>query len=425
MAPSRAAAPAWRATPRAPGTTSDVLVPPPGGRYRLVPGALAVPALARRPRGSRGLAPCVALCLLVLHAIVASGCGGDGGTGPGRDAFTRADFPALFAPPTAVEKQLVLADWAARDLAPRGVRVEVVDTAAVGIDSVAIRIVSHLVSGERHYGALVVPLHRDGPRPVLVYTHFSDLGVSVEATLLALGAVAGLRASQFVLAIPSFRGAYLTYDTRLWRSEGLVSPWDGEVDDALALLRVARDTVPSAAPDRAATLGLSAGGTVALLAAVRDPGVERVVDFFAPADFFGPFVQGLLRDILDGRPPDLPRIPQLQAQVVDPWVRGQIPLAQMRLELLRRSAAHFAERLPPVLAHHGTADDTVPADETRTLVAAVEASGGRIEAHYYADGTHSPFGLGGSLGRTAAFLGVLSPAGRPAGPAPTARWPVP
>lgn len=35
-----------------------------------------------------------------------------------------------------------------------------------------------------------------------------------------------------------------------------------------------------------------------------------------------------------------------------------------------------------------------------------------METHYYAEGGHSPFGLNGSLGRTSAFLGVLSPARR-------------
>ncbi len=343
----------------------------------------------------------------LLCGVVVAGCGSDGGTGP--TEFDRADLLLLYAPLSQNERATVLAEWEARDVAVHDVRIELRDTVAVGIDTLEVRILSHLVQGDRHYGALILPLDAAStPRIVLAYTHFSDVGVSVESTLFALGAVAGLRGDQVALVIPSFGGKSLSFGSNSWISEGPVSILDGEVDDTLALIHAAWQQ-PGVIDGQAATIGFSAGGTIALLTAIREPGVRRVVDFFAPVDFFGPFAQQLLLDILDDQPPELASIPVLQASLIDPFERGELSVAQMRLELLRRSALHFASSLPLVLAHHGTADRVVHRAETEALVAAVEAVGGSIQAYYYSGGDHNPFSLDGSLARTAAFLGELAP----------------
>lgn len=338
---------------------------------------------------------------LTLTLLALAGCGSDAGTGPA-DGFGRADLPALFATPTSDEKQAVLADWASRDLSAAQVRIELRDTVAVGIDTVEVRILSHLVQGERHYGALVLPVDAT-PRPVVVYAHYSDIGVGVESTLFATGAVAGIRASEYALLLPSYRGKQIAYGGQAWVSEGSVSLWDGEVDDLLGLLQVAWEQ-PGVQPDAAVTLGFSAGGLISLLAAIREPRIDGVVDFFGPTDFFGLWAQGLLVDVLDGVGPDLASIPELERSLVDPLDRGELSLAEMRLHLLRRSPLHFVERLPPVLAHHGTADDVVDVEQTRSLEAAMQRSGGSVSAWYYDGGGHSPFDLSGSLARTAAFL---------------------
>lgn len=339
--------------------------------------------------------------------MLLSACGSDNSSGPATPAgFDRADLPALYAEPSAAERQQVVTEWSQRDVAAHDVTIVRLDTVTVGIDSVEVRIVSHNVQADRHYGAVIVPLGAQDV-PVLAYTHFSDTGVSVEASLLALGAVAGLRASQFALVLPSYRGKSLSFGADTWTSSGTVSIWDGEVDDALALIHAAWEQ-PGITRAGTAIFGFSAGGTIALLAAAREPGIEAVVEYFAPVDFFSPWAQGLLLDIIDGRPPPLSSIPDLQESLTDPLVRGELSIADMRLALLRRSALYFADDLPPVLAHHSLIDDVVSVEETRALAAAMGAA--RAQAWYYEGGGHSPFGLTGSLARTALFLGVLSPA---------------
>lgn len=331
--------------------------------------------------------------------MLLSGCGSDSSSGP-EFTFSNEDLPALFAAPTQAERDSVLADWAARDTSPQDVRVILRDTVAVGIDTVEIRVLSHSVAGNLHYGALVVSTDAlANPRHVLLYTHFSDIGINVESTIFATGAIAGVRAGQFALVLPSYRGKQLTYGNQAWTSEGDVSLWDGEVDDALALLHVAWEQ-PGVDRSQTAAIGFSGGGTIALLSAVREPGIHRVVDFFAPTDFFGTWAQGLLTDVLEGNAPGPRSIQELDRSLITPLQRGELSLADMRMELLRRSTLHFAERLPMTLAHHGTSDGTVDVEQTRAL----EAAAPSIEAWYYTGAGHDPFALQGSLVRTAEFL---------------------
>ena len=63
-----------------------------------------------------------------------------------------------------------------------------------------------------------------------------------------------------------------------YRSDGNASPWDWDVDDALALLDVAISTTPEANSDRIGVLGISRGADVAMLMAIRDPRIDAVVE---------------------------------------------------------------------------------------------------------------------------------------------------
>ncbi|MBT4096438.1 MAG: hypothetical protein HOM68_07960 [Gemmatimonadetes bacterium] len=346
--------------------------------------------------GSRALAAC---CLMLLLAS----CASDSPTAAGGDGTSAdADFTALFLPPTQVEKQQILASWA-QPVPASQIQIEAIDTVMIASDAVVVRIVSHEIEGERHVGAITHPVGVTDPLPVLLYCHFDVEGIQFESAVLVLTAVAGLRGGQFAYVIPAYRGQSMRLGTRSFRSEGERSPWDGEIADAIGLLKVAW-TLPETIDGRAAALGLSAGATVALLAAVREPGIEAVVDYFGPSDFFGAFSQNMLRQIVDDEIPEIRRIPLVADLLVLPWANGRISTPQMRLELLRRSPAQFADRLPEILAHHGTQDDIVDQSETTRLQAAMNGVGGHMQSWSYISAGHSPFGMYGALARTAQFL---------------------
>lgn len=349
------------------------------------------------------------LGLLCTGAFALAGCG-DSGTIPDPPDTHGVDFAALFAPPTDAEEAAVRSDWGARDPAALDVTVAVDTSLSVGGSAVSLRVVSHTVDAATHHGAVLVPdAAAPGSLPVLMYLHGGDGGLNVDQLLPLLPLLVSGVEESFVLVAPAFRSEPLVYAGQVFQSTGDASPWDRDVDDALALLESALDLVPAANPDRIGIVGFSRGAAVGLLMAVRDPRIDAVVDFFGPTDFFGSFVQEVTREALDGNPRDLPGLDVLDARFLQPLARGELSIAEMRIELLRRSPVYFAEDLSAVQVHHGTADATVPVGEGRRLID-VMTSLGRVapefEGYIYTGGTHTPLTLSGSLDRTEAFLDV-------------------
>ncbi len=136
-------------------------------------------------------------------------------------------------------------------------------------------------------------------------------------------------------------------------------------------------------------VGLSRGGDVALLMAIRDARIERVLDFFGPTDFLGPYVQQVVEDALRGTDRALPGFDVLNARFIQPLKAGDVLLPQMRQELLRRSPVYFADRLPAVQVQHGTADAIVDVSQSRRLAAVMQ---GRADFEYleWDGGQHTP-----------------------------------
>lgn len=343
--------------------------------------------------------------------------GGAGATVRAEAIDLDAELAALFAPASAAEIEAVRADWARRDVSAAGVSVELTEEVAFGESTATLRIVSHVVAGARHFGAIIVP---DGAAPetlpLLMYSHGGDGGVSVddiEVVALALGELS----RRFVYAIPSFRSEPLRYEGRSWVSEGPSGHWDYDVDDALALANVAFETTPEARPDAIHIVGASRGAGVALLAGVRDERVERIVAFFGPTDFFDDWIRVIAwKTALDG-PWDLPGLVHLDSTVVQPLVRGTLSTSEARLELVRRSSVLFAADLPTVQVHHGTADFVVPVSQAESLMrtmAALGRSSPDFEAFIYEGGGHDFLALAGAIPRAVEFMAeALQPKGNP------------
>ncbi|HEX9952597.1 MAG TPA: prolyl oligopeptidase family serine peptidase [Rubricoccaceae bacterium] len=318
-------------------------------------------------------------------------------SGPDSDRL----LAALFAPPTAAEVALVETEWAARDTRARDVRVEQTRDYA---DGSRVLIVTHTTGTDaaRHVGAVRLPPGATGRRlPVLLVGHGGDGGASLG------GFEPGAFARDWVQVLPAFRGERLRTGLPLVgggvRAGGTASPWDRDVDDALALLGAALDVVPEADAGRIAALGRSRGAGVVLLAAARDRRVRGVVSVFGPTDFFLPDVQRLARRALRV-PVRLPGAGFLADSVLFATRDGRLPLPQARLALLRRSPAWFAARLPPVQMHHGARDTKVPVAHSERLADALRADGGAPELFVYAEGRHASRSLAGHRARAEAFL---------------------
>ncbi|HEX2076927.1 MAG TPA: prolyl oligopeptidase family serine peptidase [Longimicrobium sp.] len=307
----------------------------------------------------------------------------------------------LFAPPTETEVCAVEAEWARRDTGARAVRVE---WSEEGRNGARTMVLSHTVDGLRHYGAVRVPPGAEGRRlPVLVIAHGGDRGTSGYNFFRS-----GPLAEGWVQVLPSFRSERLAMRAlRRYRSEGRPSPWNRDVDDAMALLSAALKQVPEADSTRVAVLGRSRGGGVALLMAVRDPRVKGVVDFFGPTDFYLPEVRQLADRALRSRIPKLPGAGYLADSVLFALRDGRTTVERARSELLRRSPVYFARRLPPTQIHHGTRDDEVPIAHSERLADALVRIGRTAplwEIHRYPGGGHRPHTLRGAQERAEAWL---------------------
>ena len=318
-----------------------------------------------------------------------------------------AELDNVFAAPTAAEIEAVRADWAVRDISPVDVFVEFTEAYPLGETPATLNVVSHQVGEARHYGAILAPdSAAPGTLPVLMYLHGGESGVDV-ADIDVVAHFLGELRDRFVYVIPSFRSERLEYGDSVWVSTGPASPWDYDVDDALALLNVALELTPQAKSEGVSIVGGSRGAGVAMLAGIRDERIENIVAFFGPTDFFDGWVRQIVREAALGRPRQLPGVAHLDAAFIQPYMSGEIEPAEVRLELVRRSSVLFAEDLPSVQLHHGDADETVAVSQAYSMIRAMEALGREppeFEAFIYEGGGHDVFDLGGAVPRAVGFL---------------------
>ena len=326
-----------------------------------------------------------------------------------------AELDTLFVPPTEAEIATVRADWAGRDVSAADVRVEFTEQLDMVGSAATLRVVSHVVAGARHYGAIIVPdSATDGSLPILAYFHGGESGVSVADVQIAAFGLGELRDS-FVYVIPSFRSEPLRHGDSTWVSGGNSSHWDYDVDDAIALLNVAIESTPAAKPDAINILGGSRGAGVGLLAGIRDERIARIVTFFGPTYFFDEWVREIVREAALRTPRRLTGVAHLDSTAVQPFIAGKLSRAEARLHLVRRSSALFAADLPSVQLHHGTIDQTVSVSQAEALMAAMEALGRgepEFEAYIYEGGGHDFLLLADAIPRAVEFLARAFSQGR-------------
>jgi dipeptidyl aminopeptidase/acylaminoacyl peptidase len=308
------------------------------------------------------------LTRLIPAALLLMACG-DSPAGP-RPADV--DLDALFMPVTPTELTAVEQEWATRSPVARDVVHEASSLTLMAGGVGTVHVFSHVVDGHRHYGATLSPVGAaDRSLPVVVFAHGGDTGISMnDLSLVTL--LLGDQVRDYVYVVPSFRSERLTVGGSSWTSGGPPSPWDRDVDDALAFLDVAIQHAPEADPSRIGVLGASRGGAVGLLMAIRDPRILMVSVLAGPTDFFDGWVRSLTEEALRGSLRPLPGMHVLDDRYIQPLARGQITPAEFRRELVRRSPVLWADRLPPVQVHHGTADDVVPVSQAQSLMTTLQ-----------------------------------------------------
>ena len=269
------------------------------------------------------------------------------------------------------------ADWRARRLDAADVEVLATRDVTFGGVSMEARLLRHRVHGLRHHGLVLTPrAATPGCCPVLleakgVSWNFFPLRVPGG---LNLPGILGPDLARFVLVVPGFRGETIVWDGQAYLSEGDPrDPWDGATDDLLALLNAALTVTPAADASRVGVFGRSRGGTVALLAGLRDPRIRAVAAWAAPTDHFRLMTHGgwtkeeEVRVALRRGAPPREDGGQFIDQFLRPAIDGGAALAAMRHKLLASSPLYFAEQLPATQVHYGLEDSIVPAANGRAL----------------------------------------------------------
>ena len=392
------------------------------------------------------------LAALLLVTLPACDSGGDEDDGPGTTdfIFLGLNFDRLFAPPTPAEVQAVRADWASRS--PMATGAEIVSQEDV--DGATLYVVTHTMAEGpgaplTHYGVVRVP---DGASeaPVLVVHHGGDSGLGVNDPGGNTG-VADQAAlypdlfAQTVQVFPTYRSEALRLDGSSLTcaggaagpcvSGGTPSPWDYDVDDAMALLSVALQLFPDATDDAdVAALGYSRGANTAVLHSIRDTRVDAVTEYYGPTDFFNPVVTAVAsRDGANGLAvgallgvPDvlaLPGVDYIREEVLLPLRNADgsyndgADYASARLEVVRRSASAFTTSIPDLQVHHHVDDPVVPYGFSQAFNAAVAAqpNDGAYDFNEYSNAlppgvtsTHRPEAMPASWADTEGFLlGVI------------------
>ncbi len=348
------------------------------------------------------------LTLFLLGAFLHACSGSPTKPSSGDNIVEGVNLTQVFAAPSAAEINAIADEWAGRDVSARDVQVVATRGENIRGTNVTVRIISHTVDGYTHYGAVIAPLNKPiGSLPVLVYSHGGDTGENLSFTLLFIPSQLASLVSKFVVVVPSFRSEPLIYNSHPYVSTGPPSPWDRDVDDALALLNAAIQVTPSADPTHIGVVGFSRGAGVGLLMGIRDPRIDAVVEFFGPTDFFGTYMQELTAEALRDSTRDLPGLSYLNTAFIQPLKRGEITTAAFRKEIVRRSSVLYAGLLPQLQVHHGTADSVVEFSQAESLRDAMQEIGrGAPEFEFYAyeGGTHDFTSLNGSLDRAVSFI---------------------
>ncbi|MFL6244448.1 MAG: prolyl oligopeptidase family serine peptidase [Thermoanaerobaculia bacterium] len=286
-----------------------------------------------------------------------------------------SDLTELFAPPTAAEIAKVAEIWSRRDLAPREVEIVHRGTMSLGTAGAEVRIVAHRVHGSLHYGAVIVPRgaseERLAPFPVIV----DAKGVSPSYFPLDLARVpasAQMFGGAFIYVLPAYRGEVLMFDGKTWTSEGdRTDAWDGATDDFIAFTSAALTITPEADGERMCAFGRSRGGTVALLAGIRDQRFDCVVSWAGPADQLQEMVQSgwTPRERAAEGVRRKSDVFGIGGQFIETFLAPGHSVADTRLHLIASSPLYFAERLRHAQVHYGEDDNIVSLRNGRALVA--------------------------------------------------------
>ncbi len=296
----------------------------------------------------------------------------------------------LFRAPEPTEIQKVKEEWENRDLSPSKVEVEFKKQVTNNGFSGTLQIVSYQFRGNKSYGAIFLP---SNPKGKLLPAIVEAKGIDWRYSWCNLNyrpkwsRYLDENANDFIYLVPAYQGEGLIYEEEVFRSEG--SPkdgWDGATDDFLAFTNVAINLLGSQIDtSRLIAAGDSRGGTVALLAGIRDSRFDMVINWAGPLDWFQlmdayngrTLKEEVIRAINEKLPPNTGTPGQfVDWYLSEPSAFSKEGLRQVRTKMIASSPLYFLEELPAkVMIHYGKEDLSVPIQNGHMLAEKLTALG--------------------------------------------------
>lgn len=323
-------------------------------------------------------------------------------TNPEQDKYTGiiegVNFDSLFASPTEFELQAISDEWQNREIISSNINVVFKKDLSIGSKNYDLRVISQEINNNIHYFATINPQNADeNSLPILTYLHGGESGVNISkvTTFSEINVNFREMIDNFIIVIPSFRSEpIIINDSLSFISEGEPSPWNYDVDDALASIQAAIDITPEIDSSQIAIFGISRGACVGMLMSIRDPKIDVVVEFFGPTDFLGDYVKEILYQTLKGGEYDLPGFNYLNENYIQPLKNDENSIEETRIELIRRSPVYFINDLAPLQVHHGTADEIVLISQAERIIEVCNKANfneNRFESYIYDSYGHNEF----------------------------------
>lgn len=153
-------------------------------------------------------------------------------------------------------------------------------------------LIEHMVNGNVHYGALILPkggFKRDTSDLLVIASGLDQREpvVSIDGNYWLQQMATGCE--DMAILIPAFRGQSLKSEGNYYCSDGFFGDaYDGAATDALSLLKVVESIYPTIS-DAVYVYGISRGATVAMLMSARNTNIKMVVAQSGPYDFTGDY----------------------------------------------------------------------------------------------------------------------------------------
>lgn len=314
-----------------------------------------------------------------FNYLITVGTEGCQGYGEGQE-FPINDDPgismeALFREPSSEELEEIREEWKEKDFSPKDVQV-VYRAQLENGDS--INVISHLVNGSIHYGAIRIPYGLPvETAPILLVLEGGGTGIDLSHLNKLTRGRCREQADQFISILPSYRGCIIRGEDFCFRSEGYYGdPWLGPAEDATSFLNAVKHLYQKGDDTRVLANGLSRGATVALIIGSLTEALDYIIATSSHTKFLDEHV--ISKEKVGQSYPMAFYTPSASPEII-------------RKRLIASSPCFFAESLPPFDLHQGGLDQQTTiwhSDQLRKSLIASSRDPNTYHIYMYEDQGH-------------------------------------